>query len=270
MECVLSLRTHQAKKDEISFFNMPECKTYEETGVNNLGVFIEEIYDLLKLSHPTKGEIVLDAGCGSGAWGLSLAKKGYVVVGVDISKMQIKQAQEKASSDNLSFMPILCDLERLPLRAQTFQLCICGYVLHHFRNLDDISRILNPQGSVFIVDPNGSNAVHTVVRNIMIFFPKSWVMEKGIATSNESAHEIKFYLRALKKTNFDSIHYGLRNANVPKHSHFNLFVALVFVRSTFLEICKRLLPDFIGKTEVVLKASSRIDCSKFCRQRKNR
>jgi cyclopropane fatty-acyl-phospholipid synthase-like methyltransferase len=106
MECVLSLRTHQAKKDEISFFNMPECKTYEETGVNNLGVFIEEIYDLLKLSHPTKGEIVLDAGCGSGAWGLSLAKKGYVVVGVDISKMQIKQAQEKIASQgtNLSVM----------------------------------------------------------------------------------------------------------------------------------------------------------------------
>jgi ubiquinone/menaquinone biosynthesis C-methylase UbiE len=249
----------QTKKDEISFFSSQKEKMPEEIGVNNLGVFIEEVYTLLRLSHPTEGEIVLDAGCGSGAWGISLAKKGYVVVGADISKVQIKQAQEKAKSDNVNFMPILCDLERLPLRPQTFQLCICGYVLHHFRNLDDIlseiSRILNPQGSVFIVDPNGSNVVHTVVRSIMIFFPKSWVMKKGIATSNESAHQIKFYLKVLKKTNFDSVHYGLKNAKVPRHSHFNLIVTLVFVRSTFLEICKRLFPDLNGKTEIILKAS---------------
>ena len=59
-----------------------------------LKFFIEEVYGLLKLSHPTEGELVLDAGCGLGAWGIRLAKKGYVVVGADISKVQIKQVAE--------------------------------------------------------------------------------------------------------------------------------------------------------------------------------
>jgi ubiquinone/menaquinone biosynthesis C-methylase UbiE len=252
----------QAKNDEISFFNeVVEDLRREEITVNNLESFIENVYDILKLRHPVKDEIILDAGCGSGAWGIKLASNGYVVVGADISKVQVKQARDKAKLANVMFMPILCDLERLPLKEQAFQLCICGYVLHHFRSLDDIlpeiSRILETQGSVIIIDPNGSNIVHTLIRNIESLFPRSWFMNKHIATSNEMVHDVKFYLKALKKTKFNSISYGLKNANVPKYSHFNLFVILVSIRSTILELCKKLLPGLNGKTEIILIASKR-------------
>lgn len=131
-------------------------------------------------------------------------------------------------------------------------------MLHHFKNLveilSEISKILKPKGSVIIVDPNGLNVVHKLVRNILAVFPKSWVMKKGIATSNERVHEIKFYLKA-EKGNIGSVHYELKNAKVPRHSHFNFVVMLIFVRSTLLEICKRLVPDLSGKTEIILKAS---------------
>ena len=127
---MLKLGMVQDKRDETSFFSKPKDETYKEIEANNLEVFIEEVYGLLKLSHPTEGELVLDANCGFGAWGIRLAKKGYVVVGADISKVQIKQAQEKDSSDNVIFMPILCDLERLPLRTQLsamyLRLCVAS------------------------------------------------------------------------------------------------------------------------------------------------
>jgi ubiquinone/menaquinone biosynthesis C-methylase UbiE len=247
----------QLKKDEISFFNQSAQVSGREECVNNLDNFINAVYTALRLNHSTKDQFVLDAGCGSGDWGLKLAKNGYAVIGADISKVQVKQAHDKAKTAKLPFLPIVCDLEKLPLRQQSFQICICGYVLHHFRNLDDIlpeiSRVLNIHGMMVTVDPNGTNLVHTVIRNLESFLPRSWFMKNHVATSNECAHSIKFYLKALKKTNL-RINYALRSTSVPRFSQFNLFVLLITIRSISFEICKILLPDLNGKSEIIIIA----------------
>ena len=45
---------------------------------------------------------ILDIGCGTGRHSIELAKRGYTVTGIDLSKSQLNRAKEKASAQNLS------------------------------------------------------------------------------------------------------------------------------------------------------------------------
>ncbi|NMO52732.1 class I SAM-dependent methyltransferase [Actinoplanes sp. TBRC 11911] len=49
-----------------------------------------------------KGPAVLDAGCGSGTLSLELARRGFEVTGVDVSRVAIEQARAKAAAAGLS------------------------------------------------------------------------------------------------------------------------------------------------------------------------
>ena len=44
-----------------------------------------------------KSKRILDIGCGTGRHAIELAKRGYKVTGVDLSKSQLQRAKEKAS-----------------------------------------------------------------------------------------------------------------------------------------------------------------------------
>jgi ubiquinone/menaquinone biosynthesis C-methylase UbiE len=247
----------QTKRDEMSFFNNSlqgdKYDQYEED-------YYEEVFSLLKLSQRGQNKILLDVGCGSGAWGIRLAKKGYIVVGVDISKTLVKTANAWANAANVNFMPILCDVERLPIRTETFHICFCGYVLHHFKRLNsifsEISRVLKIQGEIFAVEPNGSNMISKLSRNIMTIFPQQWVMKKGIATSNERVHEIKSYINVLKKTNFMSIQFLVMDRkNNPLVKHSSLIDLLGISRKLLFDIFQQINVGPTGKTELLIRAT---------------
>jgi ubiquinone/menaquinone biosynthesis C-methylase UbiE len=219
--------------------------------------FYEDIFDLLKVS-AAKSNVLLDVGCGSGAWGIRLAKKGYDVVGVDISRHLIKSARNWARAANVNFMPILGDAEKLPLRAEAFDIGFCGYVLHHFKRLHrvvfELSRILKPQSEILAIEPNGSNIINKLTRRIMTVFPQSWVMKKGIATSNERVHEIKSYFKAFNKTGFASMQFLAINRK--KNSaplRLSVMDFLNFGRELFFDVCQHTIPGIIGKTELVMR-----------------
>lgn len=129
------MSANQAKQDEMAFFNnAPADIRYDEFDE----AYYQEIFDSIKLPAIPKNKILLDVGCASGAWGIRFAKNGYSVVGVDISKTLVKSAKAWANSAGVNFMPILCDAERLPFKEEAFDLCFCGYVLHHFKHLEQI------------------------------------------------------------------------------------------------------------------------------------
>ena len=58
--------------------------------------FLEEIFKKYSTIFPVK--TVLDAGCGSGGHAIPLAKRGYRVVGFDLSEVMISQARKKAKN----------------------------------------------------------------------------------------------------------------------------------------------------------------------------
>lgn len=44
---------------------------------------------------------ILDVGCGTGRHAIELAKRGYIITGIDLSETQIARAKEKALQNNL-------------------------------------------------------------------------------------------------------------------------------------------------------------------------
>ncbi len=77
-------------------------------------------WDHLKAHLPTNPALpVLDLGCGTGKWGLKLAKSGFSVTCVDISGAMIERARRKFGEsgfdDRCSFVQAdICDLSSLP------------------------------------------------------------------------------------------------------------------------------------------------------------
>lgn len=94
-----------AQTSVVSYYNK-KAKYYDVFNIHtrrltyiDIKSFIK-IFDIFKL----KPKIILDVGCGTGRLSNSLAKHGYGVVGIDISKESIKIAKMKANSKKVKFI----------------------------------------------------------------------------------------------------------------------------------------------------------------------
>lgn len=126
--------------------------------------WVDYIEDILKrLGHRPRR--VLDLACGTGAIGLRMVKRGYCVVGADLSAPMLKQAAANAAQAGLR-MPLVCqDAVRLGMKP-AFDLVVCLYdSLNNILDLGDLTRAfrgvrgaLRP-GGVFIFDLNTIRAL---------------------------------------------------------------------------------------------------------------
>lgn len=108
---------------------------------------------LFRKSFGRKPESVLDLGCGTGTHAIELARRGYDVAGVDVSRAQLQEARAKAREEGLSITFTQQDMRNIDLD-RTFDAAISmfggfGYlltdhdVLSHFRH---VRSHLNPDG----------------------------------------------------------------------------------------------------------------------------
>jgi 2-polyprenyl-3-methyl-5-hydroxy-6-metoxy-1,4-benzoquinol methylase len=73
-----------------------------------------------------KGAPILDIGCGTGRHSIELARRGYTVVGIDLSESLLKRAREKASEEKLQIVFQKQDARNLPfLHEFNLVLMIC-------------------------------------------------------------------------------------------------------------------------------------------------
>ena len=105
---------------------------YEELFLNHADAYENEIF-----TQGTIGEVdfieseidynknfrILDIGCGTGRHALELTKRGYNVVGIDLSESMIKKAREKAKNAGLNVDFQLADARNLPFEHE-FDLAI--------------------------------------------------------------------------------------------------------------------------------------------------
>ncbi|MCS7366053.1 MAG: class I SAM-dependent methyltransferase [archaeon GB-1867-035] len=101
---------------------------------------------------------ILDVGCGTGGHSLILAKMGYEVTGIDLSKVMISQAIRKAEEFNLNVNFHVQDMRNIQLDGK-FDVAICLFGTFDYLITDeDISRALSSirrhlvKNGIFIFD----------------------------------------------------------------------------------------------------------------------
>lgn len=256
-ENIRLLRT-QDKKDEILFYDT----LWKSEDKNLYDIYKEDKYQqtfrLLKLEQ-TNNKLLLDAGCGSGAWGIRLAKKGYTVIGIDISRKLIKSTKKWSKQQ---FSAVLGDLENLPFRSEVFDICFCGGILHHFREfhfaISELHRILKSGSKLCLIEPNGSNPSSKLGRLVMRTLPQKWVMKRGIATSNERLHTVKSYIKIMESDNFliKNVIFTYEG-NFPNNPLKDPIELLIFIREVFFKLVRWIFPPLIAATELMMMSTKR-------------
>lgn len=114
-------------------------------------------YHVMKHLCPNEHDIILDAGCGSGVYALESALRGVYLIGVDLSRERICQAQKTMKAVKLTSRVslIVADIRHLPFRKAVFNKTMCVDVLEHIEDDEkavmELSRAL--KGKIIIHVP---------------------------------------------------------------------------------------------------------------------
>ncbi|MBI4321419.1 MAG: methyltransferase domain-containing protein [Chloroflexi bacterium] len=119
--------------------------------------FLSRLRDqVVDFANPTKGSRILDVATGTGEQALAFARRGYEVVGVDLSEDMLRVAKRKNKFGNVKFE--LADATNLPFEDGSFEVTCISFALHDMplsireKVLKEMARETNPRGTVVIVD----------------------------------------------------------------------------------------------------------------------
>jgi SAM-dependent methyltransferase len=101
----------------------------------------------------------LDLGCGTGVITVSLAERGFDVVGVDHSPDMLAIAEQKLARSRAAGRHELMtgDVRDLPLPSNEFDCVTCQGLLHHLEDIrpciGELVRVLKPGGFFYVSEP---------------------------------------------------------------------------------------------------------------------
>jgi len=126
--------------------------------------YIEDI--IKKFSGKVMPRTILDSGCGTGGHALLLAKRNYIVEGIDASKEMIEIAKEKAARSSVNINFRVMSMQDLGFKKK-FDSAICMFsAIDYLLTIDDLQKFLGgvrrhlKKGALFIFDFwNGAAAI---------------------------------------------------------------------------------------------------------------
>jgi trans-aconitate methyltransferase len=207
-------------KGRVSGENGKNMKTYEASPYDSLKDYSKKALPqrlagdkLLALANVCQDDVVLDAGCGPGAFSVKIAKKTNHVIGVDLSEKKISEARQYTQNiRNLSFQ--VSSLYNLRYR-NYFTLVFSNSVMHWISKADQKKTLTNfydmlrPGGRIALQLIGGNpyrGFFHAIFRE---FFRKyyryysrwapPWFYPKNAAT----------YKRIIEETGFENVQIWL-------------------------------------------------------------
>ena len=136
-----------------------------------------EVDQLLKLMKIKPGAHVLDLCCGPGRHTMELARRGFVVTGVDRTRAYLAEARRRARKEKLDIEFVLADMRKFR-RARAFDAIINMFTAFgYFEKPSDDLRVLRNvyaslrPGGVFLMDIMGKERI------AKIFNPRTWHRE---------------------------------------------------------------------------------------------
>lgn len=131
---------------------------------------------VFSLVEPRLGALALDLSCGTGNYALALTKRGFKVVGVDVSEPMLRAARAKARSAGAALALVRADGGALPFRAGAFDLVtvILGleFAADPGRTVEEARRALKP-GSRLVVAILNRTSLWTLWRRLKRRFIRS-------------------------------------------------------------------------------------------------
>ncbi len=122
-----------------------------------------------------KNSRILDIGCGTGRHSIELAKRGYQMVGIDLSESALNRAKEKAIEDNLSVEFYQYDARKLPFIDEfdlVIMMCEGGFSLMetdemNFQILENAAKALKSDGLFIFTALNALFPLFHSVKDLM-------------------------------------------------------------------------------------------------------
>lgn len=106
-----------------------------------------------------EGKVILDIGCGNGAYTMEMAQNAKIVVGIDVERERLLKfsiERERRQTNNVFIVQM--DGQELAFADNSFDIVTCIETLEHvpdeLRLLGEISRVLKPGGAVALSLPN--------------------------------------------------------------------------------------------------------------------
>ncbi len=128
---------------------------------------------------------IIDIGCGTGRHAIELTKRGYRVIGIDLSESQLERAKEKAKAQNLQIDFQKHDARNLPFKNEfdlTIMLCEGAFPLMetdemNYEILKNAAKSLKNPGKLIFTTLNG-------------LFPLYHLVEEFCASTTEEGNAI--------------------------------------------------------------------------------
>ena len=111
---------------------------------------------VVNFTNAINGSKILDVATGTGKQAFAFSKKGYDVIGIDLSEAMLKVAYRKNKYGNVKFE--VADATNLPFKNNSFDVSCVSFALHDMplnireKVLKEMVRVTTPEGMIVIVD----------------------------------------------------------------------------------------------------------------------
>lgn len=127
----------------------------------------DELHELAFPDLPTGA--VLDLGCGTGAHAVRMARRGFEIVAVDLTKQGVRSARDRFRREGLDGLFVVANAEDLPFRDGMAAVTWTSLLLHHFLRLDrlesELGRVTKQRLIAF--ETNAGNFVTWFAMNVV-------------------------------------------------------------------------------------------------------